>query len=195
MLFAFLRMVARGELRDKKSKKRVHSVLFKNLVWLAREERGEIGDRYHYHVLLDGLPLARRNRVETFVWKRLWTQLGGGFIDARPFDARLSGAAYVLKGLDTWSYTQANHYELTKFGQDADGRELIVSDSCASVWGGGPPTRDGATGGTPNADKSGVSPSAGRKARTMRIKEVSAKQAQSRHYVLHSHPAGPSFVR
>ncbi len=109
------------------------------LVHLPREERGEKTGRFHWHVLVGGLYyVAGRGvvpspnvRSDIHILEALWKQCGrnAGFPDVREFDAQLSGVSYVLKGLEEleWSYAGANAYELAKFAEDQEGRELILA--------------------------------------------------------------------
>lgn len=126
MLFQFLRIVA-----DE------FDIPFRDEFWLAREELGEIGGRFHWHLLLSGLhgmagrrvipspnPVADVHRVIA-CWQRCGAS--AGIIDVRPYDARLSGVSYIMKGLEDWSTTGANAYELSKYDDSQVGRQLIAS--------------------------------------------------------------------
>lgn len=107
------------------------------LLFAAREERGEKNGRFHWHVLVGGLHhVAGRGLVpspnptaDKFRLANLFRQCGksAGIVDVRSYDARLSGVAYILKGLEDWSYEGANAYELAKFDESREGRELILA--------------------------------------------------------------------
>lgn len=126
MLFAFVRKIEKA-----------FGVPKGNLIWLAREELGEKGQMFHYHILIGGLhyvagrgvvpspnPISDRYRVAA-LWEQCGT--GAGRNDVREYNPDLSGVLYVMKGLDSrsWSYGGANHYELGKFDESEEGRELI----------------------------------------------------------------------
>jgi len=109
------------------------------LPFLAREERGEKRGRFHWHVLVCGLHYSTGRGIipspninsDRFILEALWRQCGdsAGFPDVREYDAQLSGAQYVLKGLEMaeWSYSGANAYELGKFCDEWGNRELILA--------------------------------------------------------------------
>lgn len=194
MLFAFLRQVAKGRKTDR-SGHAIERVPFRFVRWIAREERGESGGRYHWHILLEGLPPSRINRTECFVIKTIWNDCGGGFCDCRAYDTRLPGVSYVLKGLEGWSQRHANAYEMRKFGADQEDRRLILSDSCCRQWAQSS-GYEGASGGTRNRKACGVRSVGGRKAAARRIKETPEEQVtRAYHNALNMHPAGVSFVR
>lgn len=132
MLFAFLRRAAEGNKRDGQTGKRLDCIHWDSFLWVSREEQGENGGRYHFHILLAGYPPARINHVERFSLRSIWQEVGGGHADVRAFDANLRGAAYVLKGLQGWSRKNANAFEASRFNQE--NRELIVSKACVREW-------------------------------------------------------------
>lgn len=193
MVFAFLREVAKGNYRNKQQK-RIHSVNFASLLWLAREERGEQGGRYHFHILLDGLPPSRINRTECFSIKSIWTGLGGGWSDVRLFDARLDGVDYVMKGLAQWSPLHANAYELAKFSQDEKDRMLILSDSCCRKWQHRGQTA-GASSNSRDAVITGARSLTGKTAGGRKWTKEKLEDALRFKMGLNKHPAGVSFVR
>jgi len=129
MLFQFWRKVAKS-----------YGVPFHLLPAAAREERGEKGGRFHFHSLLGGLHhVAGRGVIpspnpisDNFRIDKIWSKgcgKSGGMADCRAYDARLSGAEYIMKGLDGFDYSnlQANAYEAGKFNEDEEGRELILT--------------------------------------------------------------------
>lgn len=192
MLFAFLRSAAKGQKRDGASGKRIDCFPWSSFFWVAREERGELNGRHHFHILLDGLPPGRLNTVERFALKALWDSVGGGFSDVRSFDTRLPGVRYVLKGLEGWSQKNANAYEAKKFTDDHEGRRLILAESCVSKWA---RVRS-------NPRASGGAYPSNEALRSVGLRERAIKQAKetvARHlgqglFVLNQHPAGVSFV-
>lgn len=196
MLFAFLRETAKGLKRDRTGR-RTDSIPFHALSWVAREETGELNGRYHFHLLLSGLPPGRLNTTERFVIKSIWTGVGGGHSDVRVFDTQLAGVNYVLKGLEQWSRAQANAYEVGKF-REVPGvdRELIVSNACLEKWRQGFAERTRATtAGTRSAVNTGVSPVGPGNGTAKRAKETPEEVARRRYERFGSHPAGVSFVR
>lgn len=175
----------------------VERVPFKHLLWMAREERGEVGGRYHYHILLGGLSPSTLNKSTCFALKGLWTSIGGGFADVRLFDTSLPGVKYVMKGLNEWSPALANAYEMRKAGVETENRELILAECCVRKWAQQPREPRATKGGacdrlinrTPLSDR--------RKLVThQRTKETLEElQARIRNNWLNAHPAGVSFVR
>lgn len=194
MLFAFLHEAREGLKRSKETGRRIEVIPWDELMWVAREERGELNGRHHFHILLDGIPSTRMNHTERFVLKAIWNSLGGGFADVRMFDTRLSGVRYVLKGLEGWSQRNANSYEIRKFDEGHEDRTLIVAKACLEKW--GRRTKQRASERT-QPDISAVSLLAGRKPGAhKRAKETPEElEARIRSSWLNAHPAGVSFVR
>lgn len=190
MLFGFLRDVAEG-LKRNHDGKRIEKVHFTKLVWAARDEPGELNGREHFHVLINGLPLGRRNATDRWVTKHIWRNNGGGHADIRSFDTSLSGVRYILKGLDQWSLNGANAYELGKFSEGEE-RKLILSHALLKKWN-RECMRAKASEGTANTDYSGLSLSDRRKLVANRTKETPAYAGGL--YAPNMHPAGVSFVR
>ncbi len=192
MLHAFIREVAKGRKRDKQGRA-IDRVPSRFLRWVAREEKGERKGRYHWHILLEGLPPGRINHSERFVIKTIWNDLGGGHSDVRSYDNRLPGVSYVLKGLEGWSQSHANAYEVGKFDDDQKDRRLILSESCVRHW--GARSRDArASGGALYPIASGVRCVGGREAAIVRLKETTEQELR-RSIGLSMHPAGVSFIR
>ncbi|QIF02782.1 hypothetical protein [Roseimicrobium sp. ORNL1] len=134
MLFAFLRSILSTK-RDKKTGHAIDKVHWKGLLWAAREERGELNGRYHFHILVSGFPPGRVNAVQRFAMRAMASRVGFGHSDVRVFDASLSGVQYVLKGLDEWSRRHANAHEMCKFdGRDGTDREVILADAFVKKW-------------------------------------------------------------
>lgn len=106
----------------------------------GREEAGEKNGRLHWHCLIGGLHHvpgrgvipSPNPKADKFRLINLWSGHCGasaGIADSRPYDARLSGAEYILKGLENLNFSSyaANAYELSKFDDSREGRELIVT--------------------------------------------------------------------
>jgi len=89
-------------------------VHFHRVLWLAREEHGEVGGREHYHVLVGGLRSERLSIGFNHAARNEWKRLGGGFARVRAYEADAAGVSYVLKGD---AEKGANHYEAQKFGK------------------------------------------------------------------------------
>jgi hypothetical protein len=134
MLFSFLRSILATK-RDKKTGHAIDKVHWSRLIWAAREERGELKGRYHFHLLVSGFPPGRVNAVQRFAMKAMASRAGFGHSDVRAFDPTLSGVKYVLKGLDEWSRRSANAYEMGKFDSRFDSdREVILADAFVKKW-------------------------------------------------------------
>jgi hypothetical protein len=87
-----------------------------DLLWVRREESGEQFGRLHQHFLLSiSKPGLHTNRITwSFVMRHLWEKVvGGGICRIRPYNWRLSGAAYAVKDL-----SGGDAYELGKFKAD-----------------------------------------------------------------------------
>lgn len=110
MLLAWLRVLARKLNCD-----------ILDLLWLAREEPGEIGGRPHFHVLLAGLPLRVVLPMTNFFLAHAWRKLGGGHPRCYIYDQRLSGVAYVMKGLEDGGFARRSSgavaYEIGKYSR------------------------------------------------------------------------------
>lgn len=103
-LFAFLREVADSE--------RLH---FRQLQWAARAEAGELNGRFHFHVLLAGMPENAVSPSTCSFFERVWShQLKMGIADCRAWVHGRDAVAYILKGED-FSQKGANAYEMGKF--------------------------------------------------------------------------------
>lgn len=191
MLFAFLRRVALGLKRSRKTGARIEVIPFGALLWVAREEQGELNGRHHFHILLDGLPPSRINHTERFAIKAIWSDLGGGHSDVRIFETRLSGVQYVLKGLAGWREANANSYELRKFDDRHEDKSLILANSCVKKW--ARLRKQGGTEGTQPLIRA-VSPVGRRELAMQRAKETTEAELR-RSIGLNMHPAGVSFVR
>lgn len=81
----------------------------KKTQWVLRHERGEVGDRPHFHFLIRGLPRSMTGRHYRLAAMERWEALGGGMARIRRFDETQAGVAYTLKNLG------ANAYEMSKF--------------------------------------------------------------------------------
>lgn len=194
MLFAYLREACKGIKRDRQGS-RIESVPFPALLWLAREERGEAGGRYHFHILLDGLPPTRVNVSECHAQKAIWKKLGGGHVDCRLYDTRERGVQYVMKGLEQYSRAHANAYEMGKLSTEDKDRMLILADACQRKWG-EQTTKLRASLSGRSAVITGVRSSATeRRGNREQTKETLEElEARIRSNWLNHHPAGVSFV-
>jgi hypothetical protein len=107
LLFAWLRQLANS--------KEVH---FKRLLWAVRAEAGENFGRFHYHVLVGGLPVHEVNPSTCQFFERLWKSvLGVGIADVREWEAGRDAVSYVLKGIEGGTVKGGNAYESGKFAQ------------------------------------------------------------------------------
>jgi hypothetical protein len=98
-----------------------------------------------------------------------------------------------MKGLEEWSWANANAYEVAKFGQEERDRMLILSDSCARKWA-QESLATRATGGSRDAVITGARSLFGRKTegRVTTNEQLEAMLRQS--IGLNMHPAGCSLV-
>jgi len=193
MLFAYLREAAKGIKRDSQGS-RIQSVPFASLLWLAREERGEQGGRFHFHILLDGLPPGRVNVSECHAQKAIWRKLGGGFADVRLYDTRAEGVKYVMKGLEQYSRLNGNAYEMAKFSQEEKDRMLILADACQRKWG-AQTTKLRASFAGCSTVITGARSSARREPEAHTRAKETLEEELRRSFGLGMHPAGVSFVR
>lgn len=104
MAFAFLRESAR-----------LAKTSFSRLVWVLRDEQGEMTQRDHFHFLQGGarFPL---NPSTNFRVMALWERVGGGHARCAIYNRELAGAEYVSKCLSGEGTKAAHQYELDKFG-------------------------------------------------------------------------------
>lgn len=92
--------------------------------WILRHEKGEVGERPHFHFLIRGLPKGANTRHFRLAAMNRWELLGGGMARIRWFDnvdhgGEKDAVGYVLKNLG------ANAYELGKF--ELEGTDLKLS--------------------------------------------------------------------
>jgi hypothetical protein len=95
-------------------------VHFLKILWVLRNEKGEITARPHFHALIAGLPTSAVTHATCFSFMKIWEKHGGGQARVRVYDPTLSGVGYVLKGVDEVYTAGANWYELGKFGMRCD---------------------------------------------------------------------------
>jgi hypothetical protein len=106
---------------------RLAHVHFESAWFLCRGEFGELGGRFHYHMLFGNFPPFARSSGFCMDVKQFWSRLRlhvGSFADVQgdicqvwPFDWALDGVKYVMKGIERYEYSgEAQNYELTKFG-------------------------------------------------------------------------------
>ena len=106
-LFTWLRTIARH--------KRMH---FGQLLWVVREEFGELNGRQHFHVLVGGF---QHDAFDLWAGKNSWKL---GIAHVTRYASDLSGVAYLLKGD---SPEQAMAYEINKTGRPT--AETVLSHS------------------------------------------------------------------
>lgn len=106
---------------------RMAHVHFESAWFLSRGEFGELGRRFHYHMLIGNFPpLASTSGfcldLKNF-WSRLRLNVGsfagvqGDICQVWPYDSTLDGVRYVMKGVERYEFAgEARDYELTKFG-------------------------------------------------------------------------------
>jgi len=78
MWFALARVTA--------GRSRVH---FHRLLWVLRQEHGELLGRRHFHYLIGGLPPGTAHPGECFAQMATWEKLGGGIARVYVFDQSL----------------------------------------------------------------------------------------------------------
>ena len=123
--------------------------------FLVREEHGEQGGRFHYHILIADLQAPTPTHCHAMAW--VWREkMKVGYAVIRPYNSALSGVGYVLKGLSPstlrhlrnsvddkdarihaaqigtqsgrYSSKEANNYELSKYA-----KENLLLDSDAAT--------------------------------------------------------------
>lgn len=104
---------------------------FPNLLWILRQERGELFGRTHFHYLLAGLDRRVEHPTTCFWLMNRWEQLNGGMSRVHVFDPRLGAGAYMLKGEGAFNDRTlgGDTYESTKFA--SPDCELMIANS---VW-------------------------------------------------------------
>lgn len=96
-------------------------VPYGKLLIALRSERGELGDRFHFHYLLGRTGAGSNPHSLAFRLAYLWKRQTGGHAVVRPYDSRLAGADYIEGCL-----SGGNLYELGKFNR-SDRLELSAS--------------------------------------------------------------------
>ena len=151
-VFAWLRRIVRHHTGSKS---------LQNVLFVASEELGELGDRYHVHMLIGGLP-RKLTKTDCFAMAHLWKEgFRGGFAKIRPYSPTLRGVDYVLKSLSLsdlrgissetsksrtqalagvhvgsvrTTYTGANAFEVGKMGAGYEsGLMVMVSHGCTEL--------------------------------------------------------------
>lgn len=91
---------------------------YRELLVAVRHERGEIGDRPHFHILLGG---TKAPNVKTLAFQLVdqWKKLTGGRVQFRPYLPCGSAEEYLMKEVG-WTYAGANGYEVAKFDRADD---------------------------------------------------------------------------
>lgn len=93
---------------------------YSKLLIALRSERGEVGDRFHFHLILGGSGSSNFHSMSHWLAHE-WARLTQGHAEVRPWDPQLAGADYLEKCLGG-----GNLYELGKFNK-ADRLELSAS--------------------------------------------------------------------
>lgn len=131
MLFAWLRWFS--EMGRKQQTKRAPGTRPERLLWMVREELGEVSGRFHYHALLAGLPQHLVNVKTAMASCAAWENQGGGMARNYIYQSDLDGADYVLKGLTQNDLQATNRYgqylyEVGKFNGEEGRRVLLGHD-------------------------------------------------------------------
>ena len=106
---------------------RLAHVHFESAWFLSRGEFGELGGRFHYHMLIGNFPPYASTSGFCLDLKAYWSRLRfnvgsfagvqGDICQVWPYSAVLDGVAYVMKGVERYEHPrEAREYELTKFG-------------------------------------------------------------------------------
>jgi hypothetical protein len=91
---------------------------YRELLIAVRYERGEIGDRPHFHVLVGGTQtLNQQTLAHQLIAK--WKAMTGGRVQFRPYIPCGSAEDYLMKECG-WTYAGANGYEVAKFDRADD---------------------------------------------------------------------------
>lgn len=131
MLFGWLRWFS--EMSRKQAAKRSTGTGREKLLWMVREELGEVGGRFHYHALLAGIPEFLVNVRTAMASCAAWENQGGGMARNYIYQPDLDGVDYVFKGL-THNDLQATNrygqylYEVGKFNGEEGRRVLLGHD-------------------------------------------------------------------
>jgi len=110
---------------------------FDRLDYVGRGEFGELGKRFHEHILLGNLGPISHQTSFLMELKEFWGQarfdvgshagIQGDGCQVWPYASTLDGVGYVMKGLQRYEFSsEARNYELSKFGLTD---EITVSDS------------------------------------------------------------------
>lgn len=100
---------------------------FERLDYVGRGEIGELGKRFHEHILLGNLGPTSHLTSYLLELKAYWGQARldvgsfagemGDICQVWPYDPTLDGVGYVMKGLERYEFaSEARNYELSKFG-------------------------------------------------------------------------------
>lgn len=91
---------------------------YRELLVALRYERGEIGNRPHFHILLGGTQ-APNLKTLSFQLVAEWKALTEGRVEFRPYIPCGSAEEYLMKECG-WTYAGANGYEVAKFDRADD---------------------------------------------------------------------------
>ncbi len=131
-----------------------------DMPFVCAEELGEVGERYHVHLVIGGLP-RKPTKTDCFAMEWLWREeFRGGHAKIRPYTPTLRGVGYVLKTLSlsdlrsissegnrekaealagvhvgmASTYAGANAFEVGKMGKaDEQGLLVMVSPRCQAL--------------------------------------------------------------
>lgn len=91
---------------------------YRELLIALRYERGEIGGRPHFHILVGGTEAPNKQTLgfQCVAW---WKSHVGSRVEFRPYLPCGSAEDYLMKECG-WTFSGANGYELAKFDQADD---------------------------------------------------------------------------
>lgn len=106
-------------------------VSIERVLWVLRQEKGELNGREHLHAVFAGFPEYVLNVRTCFSLIACWQhEVGGGWSQFRLWEKGLDALSYITKP-PSWSFASANDYESSKFGNRAC--EVIVSQSAENI--------------------------------------------------------------
>jgi len=117
ILFAYLRTLSKWA-----------GVHFHQLLWACRQERGEVGGRLHFHVLVGGLPQRCLTLSLLHASRKLWKKEGGGWSSVTPYCSGLDAVQYSFGGdvrfenlrIGGRGSVEGTDYEKRKLGHASD---------------------------------------------------------------------------
>jgi hypothetical protein len=116
---------------------RMSHVHFDRFDYVGRGEFGELGKRFHEHIMLGNLGSFSHSTSYLMELRAYWGQarfnvgsfagVMGDICQVWPYDPASSGVGYILKGVERYEFcSEARNYELSKFGLTD---QITVSDS------------------------------------------------------------------